>query len=48
MEGEAPRERDAVAEDDNVEEVLTVEEGVEAAVPLLVTVGGLDGVAVPV
>ena len=48
LEGEAPGVRGGVAEDDRVEEALSVEEGVTAAVPLLVGVGGLDGVPVPV
>ena len=48
LEGEAPGVRGGVAEDDREEEALSVEEGVTAAVPLLVGVGGLDGVPVPV
>ena len=48
VEGDAPGVRDAVAEDDTVEEALCVEEGVDAPVPLLVAVGGLDGVPVAV
>ena len=48
LEAEAPGVRVGVAEDDRVEEALSVEEGVAAVVPLLVEVGGLVGVPVPV
>ena len=46
LEGEAPGVRGGVAEDERVEEALTVEEGVAAPVPLLVCVERLVGVPV--